>query len=182
MADGIKMGFGQASRGQRSALIVLLILAVAIAGAWYASRTRLAPQGVEITSVPVGALIEHIAVGALARPEEAQKPNPKFEQKQAYTTNDRLVMRITTTAAMKESFEIGVRLLTPAGKVVQMDPSSAAFTPGTSSFCCWTIAKEGTYTLQIFRPEKTISTIPLLIQKGMGPAQGAPNYNSIQLF
>lgn len=182
MADGIHMGFAQASRRQRYALLVLVIVIVAGAGIWYASRARLTQEAIDGSSAPSGALIEHIAIGALTRPEEAEKLNPKFEQKQTYSTNDKLVMRVTTTTAVTAPFEMGVRLLTPTGKVVELNPSSATFSPGVSSFCCWSVAKEGTYTLQIFRPEKTVSTIPLVIQKGIDPVQGAPDYNSIRLF
>lgn len=182
MADGMKMGLAQASPKQRGALWVLLVLAVAVAGFWYASRGGFTPPQSQQASIPTGALIENIAVGALTRPDEAQKPNPKFEQKLTYDTKDKFVMRIVTTAAVTQPFEVGVRLLTPAGKVVEMNPSSVTFKPGTSSFCCWSIDKEGSYTLQIFRPEKTVSTIPLTIKKGVDPVQGAPNYNSIRLF
>lgn len=173
---------GQASTKQRYMLLFVVIAAVAALGVWWASRARLSQEVSEVASVPAGAIIEHIAVGALTRPEEAQKPNPKFEQKQTYDTNDQLVMRITTTKDVTSSFEVGVRLLTRSGGVIEMKPPAATFKPGVSSFCCWNVKEAGTYTLQIFRPEKTISTMPLVIQKGIEPVEGAPSYESIRLF
>ncbi len=168
---------------RRSAIWIVIILAVVILGIIVAMRIQLIRQNTNVASTMAGTIISEIQFGALLSPVEADKLNPRIQQKQFYTTSDRLVMRLTTTPEVTEPFEVAVRLLTPSGSIVELNPPSATFTPGTSSFCCWQITKEGTYTLQIFRPEKTVSTIPLVIQKGTEPGpSGKPNYNNIQVF
>lgn len=173
---------GQLSQ-RRSAIWLIVILAVMVLGVIIARRIQLMNQNTDVTSLAAGTIISEIQFGALLSPAEAEKQNPRIQQKQFYTTDDRLIMRLITTPQVTEPFEVAVRLLTPSGSIVELNPPSAQFTPGTSSFCCWHITKEGTYTLQIFRPEKTVSTIPLTIQKGLEPGtSGKPNYNTIQVF
>jgi hypothetical protein len=169
---------------RRSTLWLVAILAILVGGVIIGMRVRLDKQNSTATVQTAGAIISEIQFGALFSAQDATKPNPRIEQKQFYATQDRLVMKVTTVPTVTDSFEVGVRLLTPSGSVVEMDPPSATFTPGTSSFCCWQINKEGTYTLQIFRPEKTVSTIPVTIRKGIEqvPGEGKYNYQNVHLF
>lgn len=152
---------------ERYALLALIATVIIVVGVWYAARVRLQEDNSVVTSLTSDTVISEIRFGALASTEEAKKPNPRITQKSSYATNEPLVMRITTTLGVEEDFQIGVRLVTQAGAIVELNPPSATFQPGTSSFCCWQVPKEGAYTLQIFRPEKTISTIPLIIQKAI---------------
>jgi hypothetical protein len=104
------------------------------------------------------AIITEITVGALARPELAESMNPPIQQRPFYTTADQLVMKVTTAENIVEPIEVNVRLLTTEKRVTELDPPSVKFQPGTSSFCCWRIESPGDYTLQIFRPEKIVSS------------------------
>ena len=159
-------------------LTVALVAVAVLAGVWWASRPSQDGQAPSGTGTSV---ISEIQLGALISPEEASKQNPRFIQKEAYSTDDALVMRITSTPQAPDRFEVGVRLLTPTGSVVQLTPSSATFIAGTSSFCCWNIAQAGEYTLQIFRPEKTVSTLPLIIRAAQRQQKGDIKTN-LQLF
>ena len=156
-------GFSQASwlPAHKLRLVVALVAVAGLLGIWWASRR---PEGNKALSSTGTSVISEIQLGALVSPEEASAQHPRFIQKEAYTTDDALVMRITSTPQAPDRFEVGVRLLTPAGSVVQLTPPSATFTAGTSSYCCWNIEQAGEYTLQIFRPEKTVSTLPLTIR------------------
>ncbi|MBI3251613.1 MAG: hypothetical protein HYZ62_01745 [Candidatus Andersenbacteria bacterium] len=159
-------------------LAVALVVVAVVAGIWWASR----PSQVDKAGGGTGSgIISEIQLGALASPEEASKQNPRFIQKEAYTTDDALVMRITSAPQAPDSFEVGVRLLTPTGSILQLMPSSATFEAGTSSFCCWNITQAGDYTLQIFRPEKTVSTLPLLIRQAQRQQKGDIKTN-LKLF
>lgn len=148
-------------------MLVVIVAAAVSAGIWYAQTIRLEEQNAARTAAPTARIISAIMIGALKSPAEAEALHPRLEQKSAYATDDRLVMRVTSESSVTESFEVGVRLLEQSGNVVELDPPSVTFQPGTSSFCCWQVAHEGNYTLQIFRPEKIISTIPLRVKKAI---------------
>lgn len=168
------------SRQTRYLALAIVLAAAVIAGIWYAKTIRLEEQNAARTIVPTDRVIASIMIGALKSPAEAEDLNPRLEQKSAYTTDDQLVMRITSEPAVREPFEVGVRLLEQSGKVVEIEPPSVTFQPGTSSFCCWQVTTEGNYTLQIFRPEKVISTIPLVVKQAFG--SGGANYKGFKLF
>lgn len=138
----------------------LLLLGIAIANQIDLSQPLQlqAPEGREL-------VVSEITLGTLIDPTQAKDKNPKLRQQDSYTTADPLALRITTDPSVDTSFSIGARLLTQAGTIIELEPSSVTFQPGTSSFCCWTVPQAGRYTLQIFRPEKIITTLPLFIEQ-----------------
>lgn len=156
--------FNRPTGGHRYAIFFIILGIMAIVGIVGASRytfkdsaTITAGENIQDT------IITEIKLGALLREDEATKSNPKIKQKESYVAGEPLVMRVTTDPSIKSPVQLGVRLLTEVGTIIELSPSSVEFKPGTTGFCCWQVEEAGTYTLQIFRPEKVISTIPLKI-------------------
>lgn len=151
---------------------VLLLFSVAIVvGIWIAGGIRVHDKNSATTPEGKQAIITEITIGV----PTSQKPNPSLEQKNTYTAGEAIAMRVTAGPEVKDPFEISVRLLTENGAVVALSPPTAKFSPGSSTFCCWHVAEAGQYTLQIFRPEGIVSTIPLTIQPAPAQAQPIPN-------
>lgn len=155
------------SRRQRYVLLAISVGILLWLGFGIASRINLA------TPVPLKApasrelVIAELTLGTPLDPAERVKKNPKLRQAPAYTTADPLALRVTTEKSVTRPFTVSVRLLTPAGNVVELTPSQVTLAPGTSAFCCWQVEQAGTYTLQIFRPEKVITSLPLLIEQAI---------------
>ena len=154
-------------------LVAALALAV-VAGIWYAASLPIGVEQTTTTSAVQETIVSEITLGALRSAEEANDVDPPLVQKPSYTTSDQLVLRITTAPEVERLVELNARLLTPAGEVVELDPSVVQFSPGTSGFCCWQVEEPGEYTLQIFRPERTITSIPLKIIKGFDTSGAGP--------
>ncbi len=108
-------------------------------------------------------IIEQLTLGALLSPEEATKPNPKLRQAASYAAGESLALRVTTDPSVTQPFTISVRLLAENGQIIELSPSQATFQPGTSTFCCWQAQESGTFSFQIFRPEKIITSLPIVI-------------------
>lgn len=153
-------------RSRQGYLIFVIVAgALVLLGIFIASRLDISqplhvqtPEGRDL-------IVSEITLGTLLDPTQANQKNPRLRQQDSYTTADPLALRITTTPEVTASFSVGARLLTPEGTVVELVPSSVTFSPGTSSFCCWTVPQSGHYTLQLFRPEKVITSLPLLIEQ-----------------
>lgn len=154
------------SRSRQGYLIFFIVAgALLILGIIIASRIDVSqplhvqtPEGRDL-------IVSEITLGTLLDATQANQKNPKLRQQDSYTTADPLALRITTNVEVTAPFSVGARLLTPEGTVVELVPSSVTFAPGTSSFCCWIVPQPGHYTLQLFRPEKIITSLPLLIEK-----------------
>lgn len=152
------------TRQQRYLILVIVVGLLLLLGITVATQIDLSqplhvqtPEGREL-------IVSEITLGTLIDPTQLNQKNPKLRQQAAYTTADPLALRITTDPGVTAAFSVGARLLTPEGTVVELVPSSVSFQPGTSSFCCWTVAQPGRYTLQLFRPEKVITSLPLIIE------------------
>lgn len=117
--------------------------------------------------------ITEITLGMLADPTQRDEPLPRLRQRSGsvYFTTDPLALRLTTDPSVTQSYTIGVRLITDTGEIVDLNPSYVTLPPGTGGYCCWTVEREGTYLLQIFRPERTITSLPLTIRAA--PAGGS---------
>lgn len=160
------------SRKQRYWLAFVVVGALLLGGVYFASKIDISqplhvqtPEGRQL-------IITEITLGTPIDAAEVTARNPKLRQLAVYSTADPLALRITTDAAVTEPFTVSARLLTPAGAVVELTPTQATFEPGTSSFCCWLVSQPGKYTLQIFRPEKVITSLPLVIKQA--PVQPKP--------
>jgi hypothetical protein len=153
----------QKSPRQKFGTLILMLFGVALLGVIVAFQVGSRDFGGATTPTREGQpiLIDHIAIGALVYEEEANHRNPTMREKMSYTTADQIVLRVTTSPEVIRPVELNARLLTPEGRVVELNPSSVSFEPGTSSFCCWRVDTPDEYTLQIFRPERTITTYPL---------------------
>lgn len=146
-------------------VIIGLIIVSGILVAQFVSMNKFDSAPVHNTEVKELIITEMILAG-LATPDQATVKNPNIRQSPSYATGQPLALRITTASNVTRSIEISARLLTESGEIKNIDPSSVSFEPGTSTFCCWQINEPGAYRLQIFRPEKTITTIPVIITPG----------------
>lgn len=137
----------------------LATLAV-IAGIIFATRVILAPSE-PATSTSLA--ISDITLGALANPGEAATANPRLRQAGTYTTTDQLALRVTL-AQTSAPATVTVRLTTATGQVEPLQPGTVTVNPGTATTCCWTIAKPGTYTWQLFHAGRIVASLPLKIK------------------
>lgn len=111
-------------------------------------------------------IITEITIGTPLTAEEARRPDPKLRQELAYNVNQPIALRVKLNPQITEPVQVGVRLITEQGKIIELDPSKITLAPGATTYCCWQIIQPDSYLMQIFRPEKTITSIPLLIRQG----------------
>lgn len=156
---------GQRSQQQRYLLLIVIVGIVLLGGVW--AGIWLSRQGPQVVENGDGqeVLIEEITLAGLRTPAEANKQNPALRTQNQYLTGEPLALRIKTANGVRDDVQISVRLIKDPGGIVQLAPSSVSFEPGTSTFCCWQIAEPGQYTLQIFRPDRNITSLPLLIRQ-----------------
>lgn len=149
---------------QRYLLLAVIVGLVVLGGVWTAIfLDKRAPQVQEVGDQVV---ISEMTLAGLRTPQEEQSDTPALRQQPSYLAGEPLALRVTTAEDVRGSIQISVRLLDKGGGIHELSPSSVEFQPGTSTFCCWRIEKPGTYTLQIFRPERTVTTLPITIQAG----------------
>lgn len=153
---------------ERRSIVFLIGAGIAVlAGFIVAWRLELSPRENQIT--PAGQdrslILTEITLATLADPAEASRPNPRLLQKRRYKVDQPLALRVTADSSVKEPFEVGARLVSDSGQIVPLNPSRVMLAPGTSTYCCWQVDKEGTYTMQILGAEKILSSISLTIIK-----------------
>lgn len=116
--------------------------------------------------------IREITLGTLRRADEADKPNPRLKTESSYPSNAPLALRVISSGRSGQSIKLQARLLTTDGQVKVITPSQIELPVGRSTFCCWRISEAGKYVLQIFRPDQTITSIPLWIERGESSGPG----------
>lgn len=162
------------SKKQRNLMLLIIIGLVILAGVWVAIYLdRQGPQVKEEDGQET--VISEITLAGLRTPQEETKENPALRQKPSYLAGEPLALRVTTADHVKDAVQISVRLLDKGGGIHDIAPSSLEFRPGTSTFCCWRIEEAGDYQLQIFRPERTVTTVPVKIQPRPGSSKGLGN-------
>lgn len=149
---------------QRYLLLIVIVGLVVLAGVWTAIWWENRKPQIKETGREV--IISEITLASLRTADEANKKNPALKQQNNYPAGEPLAMRVTTAANVTEPIQVSVRLLSSEGSIVPLSPASVEFQPGTSTFCCWKIDAPGKYQLQIFRPERTVTTLPLTITGG----------------
>lgn len=116
-------------------------------------------------------VLQSIELGALEQQADPTALNPAMKPKLFYSFQDRLVLRVTTAPTVTDPVSLNARLLGSNGVIVELDPPTITLQPGISSFCCWQVQEEGDFTLQLFRPEKVVTSIPLKVEDvGRAPA------------
>ncbi len=136
-----------------------------IGGIWFALLLPNRPyQGGEEeprgSSIP---LFSDLRLGTPVRPEFANQENPPIKQKTEYTILEPIMLRGTTTDAATDTLSLDVRLVDSKSKIISLDPGTVSLEPGTSSYCCWVVNTPGQYTMQIFRPDSVVTTLPIKI-------------------
>lgn len=94
---------------------------------------------------------------------ERQDRPTVFEAKSRFSPKDRIALQVDWLGEDGQSLPLSVRLLDEKGRDQQLKPSSVSLAPGQTYFCCWQIAPAGEYTLQVFRPEGTLTALPLVV-------------------
>lgn len=162
------------TRKARTTLVIVAALAIGVLLAIWIERRNSNPQIINDTS-STQTIISQIVLAKLADPKQSKEDNPSLKQDILYTTEDYIALRVTTQPSITKSIQMGARLLTREGRIVELDPPSMTLPPGESTFCCWIIDEPNEYTLQLFRPEGIISSIPLKIRKALSaPARNSP--------
>lgn len=140
-------------------------VAAIIVGVVMASIVDLSPAPSGESDAPP---IREVLLGApTVRPTEDapwQASDP-LTQKKRYTTTDLLALRVVSDAPPERQIQLTARLLLENGLVEPMSPSTVTVLGGTGGYCCWTVAKEGKYKLQIFREGESPFVLPLEISK-----------------
>jgi len=106
--------------------------------------------------------IEDVLLGT-PREGEDNKPDPKLTTKDAYTTDEPVAMRIITSLKADESLIVQARLQTQTGEVRSLTPSNITLGPDRNTFCCWNFSEAGDFTIQLFRPDQTVVSLPIKI-------------------
>ena len=160
----IKEIVGQQSKNQRYLVFVVIVGLVILVGVW--AGIWLSRQGPQIVEDGSGReiVIEEITLAGLRTPGEAANQNPALRTQSQYRTGEPLALRIKTASGIRDDVQISVRLLKEPGGIKQLSPSSISLSPGISTFCCWQIDEPGQYTLQIFRPDRQNTSLPLQIR------------------
>ena len=130
----------------------------------------------DTTAPPV---ISEVILGTLQNQIGGDQKNPLLIQEDVYTTAHPLALRVRTTDAVEKNIKLDVRLLTAGAQEKKLSPSSATFSPGTSTHCCWTIDEPGNYSFQIRQPSGPLISIPIFIKNAPEEAGGA---NWMDLF
>lgn len=152
-------------KSQRYLVLAIVAGIVVLAGIWAAFFVNLHTPQVREDANSREVIITEITLAGLRTPSEESQTNPALKQQRNYQAGEPLALRVTTAENITNPIQVSVRLLDKGGGIQELSPSSLEFQPGTSTFCCWHIPKDGDYTLQIFRPEKTVTSIPLKIRK-----------------
>lgn len=146
----------------RYLLLGAAAILIIIVGTIIANKIELTPESKKIVLRDLQ--ISEITVGALTNPSEATKTEPKLRQKREYSTADQIALRVVTTPSVNRTIQLTARLIDPTGKIVELQPTTVSFEPGTSTFCCWNFPTAGSFNLQIFRPEQIITSIPVVVR------------------
>lgn len=149
------------------ALVGLAVVAGILLAQWIGKRT-LHETNQDISQSGPQNIISEIVLAALVDPNQRDRQDPALQQSTYYTTANFLALRITTRPEITSPIQLNARLRTDSGSIVELDPPSMTLPPGESTFCCWQVVQEGTYTLQLFRPEGIITSIPLRIRQASG--------------
>jgi hypothetical protein len=147
----------------KSNKFVTAILLVVTAAVFTTGILYLFPYVPRATGEPV---IRDIVVAGLRDAEERADAEPRLRSSDSYEANELLAMRVVSTGSEHHTISLGVRLLTTSGNVKMLEPSQVRVATGRATFCCWQIDEAGNYTLQIFKPDRTITSIPLRIVQG----------------
>ncbi len=144
------------------ALVVVVLLAIAVTSQTDIYMNQDGSSFMFSEGRPV--LVTNIILGAYVSDNPEKSGEILMRTKKSYTTKDRLALRLTTAEGVIEPLQVNARLLTAEGNIIELSPSTLTFQPGTGTFCCWDAPPQpATYRLQIFRPERVITSIPFKV-------------------
>ncbi len=158
---------------QKIIILVVIVLILFIGGIWFATllpgqqpfdATQGKPLDVTQGKLP---LFTDLRLGTPVRASFASQKNPPIKQKTDYTVNEPIMLQTTTTAAVKDSVQVFVRLVDTTSKIIALKPETVTLAPGTSAFCCWTIPTPGTYNIQVLRPDSITTNLPITITRDL---------------
>lgn len=132
----------------------------------------LAAIAIQIRSSPMPAPSETMGITVrelvIGTPLDGSTSSPvgvgKLATRADYGPTDPIGLRISTQAPAETVLQLTVRLVRPDGTFAQIIPATVQLTQGDSGYCCWTIGESGRYSLQVFRPDGKLSSIPLRIR------------------
>lgn len=161
---------------QKVIILVIIVVIILLGGVWFAFLLPQKDTGDVLkstTGTSSEPVFSDLRIGTLVRASFANQKNPPIKQKTEYTVNEQLMLRSTTTSRVEEPVSVTVRLIDEKSRIVSLSPSQVTLEPGTGSYCCWTIPTPGQYTMQIFRPDSLITSIPLKITRDLSSINSA---------
>ncbi len=156
---------------QKIVTIAIIVIILFIGGIWFATLLPDTPQAEP--STPFDAtqgrqpLFTDLRLGTPVRASFATQKNPPIKQKADYTVNEPIMLQGTTAATVTSPISVSVRLVDTTSKITDLKPSKVSLSPGTSSYCCWTIDTPGTYTIQVLRPDSITTSLPITITRDL---------------
>jgi hypothetical protein len=148
-------------------------LVAIILGVVMAFRVELAPAPATSLDSP---RIREVLLGIPTQQPTVETPwqgSDHLTQKRHYTTMDLLALRVVSDAPAERQLKLTARLLLEDGSVESLSPATITVPGGMGGYCCWTVAKEGEYKLQIFRENESSFVVPLTIVKSTKQAPKA---------
>lgn len=155
---------------QKIVVAAITIVILFIGGIWFATLLpdqQETAQDSSLSTIVKQPLFTDLRLGTPVRASFATQKNPPIKQKADYTVNEPIMLQGTTTSSVTEPINVSVRLVDATSKITDLKPGKVSLNPGTSSYCCWTIEKPGTYTIQVLRPDSITTSLPITITRDL---------------
>lgn len=150
----------------RGWVFILLIALVIVGGILAAMAVRIGNESKTLPApITKGVRLTEILVGTPLgdTPAKAGPADPINQKRSGYKTTDPIMVRITNDAPPHEQLTITTRLVRDDGSIITLQPATFQISGGVSGFCCWLMPDPGQYNLQVFRPDGTVTVLPLKI-------------------
>jgi len=156
---------------QKIVIIAIIVIVLFVGGIWFA--TLLPNQQEAAQEKPLDSargkqpLFTDLRLGTPVRASFATQKNPPIKQKADYTVGEPIMLQGTTISTLTSPVSVSVRLVDATSKITNLKPSTVSFSPGTSSYCCWTIDTPGKYIVQVLRPDSITTALPITITRDL---------------
>lgn len=141
-------------------LIIIAILCVAMAAVAGILFTQSRAKQTKTISKQI--VISEMNLAGVRESAAGQKTQA-LQYKREFTVGEKIALRVVSSNPSKNPFTLSIRLLDSLGRVHNLSPATISIKKADDRFCCWTVGEKGSYTLQVFRPDNTIVSLPLTV-------------------
>ena len=155
---------------QKIVVVAIIVIVLFVGGIWFATllpdqqAAEQSPISNTVVKIP---LFTDLRLGTPVRASFAPQKNPPIKQKADYTVGEPIMLQGTTISSLTSPINVSVRLVDATSKITNLKPSTVSFSPGTSSYCCWTIDTPGKYIVQVLRPDSITTALPITITRDL---------------